>query len=799
MFYAKQVKAINGAAPTGVAPRYIQRRKDMKRTHAAILIVLTLLLCLLASCISREAAEQQGQTAQVSGSAAAHVVTFYQDGMVIQQVSVPHGGRVSQYPQGFEWRDASGDNVDVANLAVTEDMDLFVREQLDVRAQHVKYLSCEEELFQPQGYVTRGQLAQIVDILLGDEDRAETELTTFADVPAGDPVYESVGRVGTLGIMSGNGDGAFRPNDNVTRAEMVTTLCRLMDVKEMMALAFPDVPADHWAVGSVAAAMAAGWLNGYEDGNFYPDAPVTRAEAAVLINRARGRQVNKNAIDVVCKVSPYRDVSPKNWAYYDVIDASYMNELLSYILGEVEGLRPGFILLGDEMCHVNADLRLDYMQKGFHTFEDDLTTDGLYYAPEDGYFLQRSKPGLQELDGSMFYVEKADGPFSTNYDLGYLHFGENGRYTSGDETVDGYVDNIMSNIIKGDTKNLLSEKKLREAYDAIINGGYDYLTRNTGWQRGSTGWALQCARVMFTTKRGGCYYWAASFLYLARRLGFQAYPVCGGVNENNALHAWVMIEESGNEYIYDVELDWAYRTGAHGRVSIRPGRNLFKQLRGSSVVTYIFPGDTWYAPPTDEVDALSSEVDSSLYQDEFGNDLIEGVDYVVLYTDNGDGTITVTYSYLTGSRAGTSVSQTITGSMPSASPTPTADPNGPGGEGDGPGEWNEPPDGGWEDPMNPNGGTTVDPNNPNGGTTVDPNNPNGGTAVDPNNPNGGTVTEPSDPNGGTVTEPSDPNGGTVTEPSDPSGGEDPGAPTQPEVPVDPGVAGSSPDNPIVIE
>ena len=208
----------------------------MKRRYAVILAAVTLLLCVLASCISREASErQQGQAVEVSGDVDYHIVTFYQNGMVIQQISVPDGGLVGQVPGDFAWRDEAGQSVDFTTLTVTRDMDFFVREALDVRAQHLKYMDGVNGLFDPSAYLTRGQLAQIISVLLGDEDDMGTP-ATFSDVSASDECYAAVTRVGALGIMKGNGDGTFRPNDNVTRAELVTTLCRLMDVSEVAAL-----------------------------------------------------------------------------------------------------------------------------------------------------------------------------------------------------------------------------------------------------------------------------------------------------------------------------------------------------------------------------------------------------------------------------------------------------------------------------------------------------------------------------------------------------------------------------------
>ncbi len=705
----------------------------MKRSYAIMLVCFSLLLCVMASCISREAAERQG--AHTSEAAEYHTVTFYENGMVSQELAVKQGERVSNVPEGMKWRDEAGHTVDFATLAVTEDMAVYAQAPVTVRSEHVRYMTGENNKFRPNDDMTRAEAAQVICNLVEDSGYTPGDTGTFSDVTRTDAAYDSVEEAASLGLMTGYADGTFRPDSPITRGEMVTVLCRVMDVDEIVAKAFEDVDTKDWTMGNVAAAMAKGWLTGYEDGDFYPDAPLTRAEAVVLINRALGKTPNKTAIDLVCETSPYRDVSKKSWAYYDIVDVSFSSELMAYIMGEVPDAQQGFIILGDDLCHINAEKKLDYFQKGFHTITDGLESDGVYYAPDNGYFLQRSKPGLQELDGSLFYVEKEDGPFVSNYDYGYLHFGENGRYTSGDVEVDGYVDAIMNPIIQGNTANLLREDKLREAYNAILFGDYDYMNRRTGWIRGSTGWSLRCAKEMYATKRGSCYYWAASFLYLARRLGFQAYPVVGGVNENNAQHAWVMIDHGAelddidvnnqaklpaaqrqidpDEYIYDVELDWAYRTGAHGRSPIRPGRDMFKQRRGHSYAIYFFPGDTSAVMPGGgDIFGEEEENNDDLFMDENGNSLVEGVDYTITYSDNGDGTILVTITYLTGSRAGSVVTYTIPKENFEGSLTPT------------------PTDGGEIIEPSPTGGETVDPT-PTGGETVDP------------TPTGSEVTQPS--------------------------------------------------------
>ena len=93
---------------------------------------------------------------------------------------------------------------------------------------------------------------------------------------------------------------------------------------------------------------------------------------------------------------------------------------------------------------------------------------------------------------------------------------------------------------------------------------------------------IDCAKQMFSLKRGMCYQWAAAYLYLARRLGFQAYPVVGKMN--GALHCWDLIKWSGEWHLSDVEFEWGYLSGWYGG-NYRVYRNLFNQTLSSQWVS----------------------------------------------------------------------------------------------------------------------------------------------------------------------------------------------------------------------
>ncbi|MFR3305780.1 MAG: transglutaminase domain-containing protein [Faecalibacterium prausnitzii] len=87
------------------------------------------------------------------------------------------------------------------------------------------------------------------------------------------------------------------------------------------------------------------------------------------------------------------------------------------------------------------------------------------------------------------------------------------------------------------------------------------------------------------TKKGNCYCFAGQFLYMARRLGYNAYVVSGGVGRKDSDHAWVMICENGVPYIYDVELEWGYRAGRYGHAEY----NMYKMPLNKTVFSYQFP------------------------------------------------------------------------------------------------------------------------------------------------------------------------------------------------------------------
>ena len=99
------------------------------------------------------------------------------------------------------------------------------------------------------------------------------------------------------GLISGYEDGTFKPDNSVTRAEFVIMLNKALGFTQKGNVTFSDVSANAWYYDAVAIAVEAGYCAGYEDGTFKPNATITRAEAAVMIAKAKELTANTEAAD----------------------------------------------------------------------------------------------------------------------------------------------------------------------------------------------------------------------------------------------------------------------------------------------------------------------------------------------------------------------------------------------------------------------------------------------------------------------------------------------------------------------
>ena len=118
-------------------------------------------------------------------------------------------------------------------------------------------------------------------------------VTDFIDIPSSSPYAPALYRLKNLGIVDGYPDGSFQPENPITRAEMVKLLLGLSNAQDSQItqepeLPFSDVDSSHWAYHQIYTAQQLGYVDGNGDGTFAPDAPVTNEEALKLIVCALG-------------------------------------------------------------------------------------------------------------------------------------------------------------------------------------------------------------------------------------------------------------------------------------------------------------------------------------------------------------------------------------------------------------------------------------------------------------------------------------------------------------------------------
>ena len=125
--------------------------------------------------------------------------------------------------------------------------------------------------------------------LLGDNALASGG-TLFPDVDEYSEYAEAIAYVSNEGIMVGDNNGNFNPNNSVSRAEMATLICRMLGETENLQKSsdFSDVPNSHWANNYVSKAVELGIINGYGDGKFGPSDSVTYEQAVAMVVRAIG-------------------------------------------------------------------------------------------------------------------------------------------------------------------------------------------------------------------------------------------------------------------------------------------------------------------------------------------------------------------------------------------------------------------------------------------------------------------------------------------------------------------------------
>lgn len=174
----------------------------------------------------------------------------------------------------------------------------------------------------PAGNITRAETAAILFRLMDDASRKTYYSTKsgFRDVASGSWYNTYVATLNNAGVITDSSNGYFRPNEAITRAELAAMLAKFSETTGA-ANYFNDVSAKYWAANAIAICAKLGWINGYPDGTFRPDKNVTRAELMAMINRATGR-APKSADAFLPGMKTWSDNTADKWYYLDVQEAT---------------------------------------------------------------------------------------------------------------------------------------------------------------------------------------------------------------------------------------------------------------------------------------------------------------------------------------------------------------------------------------------------------------------------------------------------------------------------------------------
>lgn len=188
---------------------------------------------------------------------------------------------------------------------------------------HFAYIiGSSDALVRPNDNITRAGVATIFFRLLKDSVRDANLLTgcTYTDVPDGHWANTAISTMTGLDIVRGYDAAAFGPGDPITRAQFAAICARFDTGKSNGSRTFSDIKG-HWAKAYIERAAELGWVSGFQDGTFRPDAYITRAQAVTMINRMLNR-LPEDPSDLLPGMNVWPDCRPGDWFYLAIQEAT---------------------------------------------------------------------------------------------------------------------------------------------------------------------------------------------------------------------------------------------------------------------------------------------------------------------------------------------------------------------------------------------------------------------------------------------------------------------------------------------
>ncbi len=355
----------------------------------------------------------------------------------------------------------------------------------------------------------------VARLVAGSDEKVPTDKTTaFTDVESNQWYHKYISYVESLGYLKSY-SGTFQPNKAITRAEFVELVYNmglLADAGKNGT--FTDVPESHERAEVISAAGKAGLVNGYDNGDgtfsFRPDNTITRAEVVKVINNAYGKAPYADGIFEGAK-SKFPDVTGDHWAFADIIDAasghiSYLNEdgkevWMISLDGEEEGdsFKPDYDagiakaketeeLLNKRIEEIRNTPNTKFEVTGTTYYVSASGNDDNDGKSEDKPFKTAAKASKTAQSGDLVLFKRGDmwrESWSAVAGVTYSAYGEGEKPIFNGNTFGDAADESLWKLKEGTTNIWEYTNKTSDVGNIIINGGEKCIAKVTPSLSGS--------------------------------------------------------------------------------------------------------------------------------------------------------------------------------------------------------------------------------------------------------------------------------------------------------------------------
>lgn len=233
--------------------------------------------------------------------------------------------------------------------------------------------------------IATAMAASAIAVVAPETTTANSNEEVFNDVKPFSDYHEYVNELFERGFVSGYPDGSFNPNGLLTRAQAskILALNLGLDVTKNFNYTFKDIPNDDWAYPYVAALKEAGIIDGYLDGSFKPNAPITRNQMAKIVVKGYGLEPATNI------TLPFSDAQVDNWA------APFIQTLFD--LG---------ITIGQTATTYGGNSTVTRANMAAFTIRSEKTTDYRENRRPDEKIISSIKDNKMVIGGQTYYIAK---------------------------------------------------------------------------------------------------------------------------------------------------------------------------------------------------------------------------------------------------------------------------------------------------------------------------------------------------------------------------------------------------------